>query len=204
MDKDFDRLIAIAGATSGYPKEAIWFVLSGWPIIESYGQTHIDSETVCWLLHDHALKLYDGDALEQLNAWQITSTQDFGVIISSLVEHRLVNSPIINKPEGFFDLFEFDEQFKRQKLIAQTPPNQWSIRSMLIATTLAAVAVSGLVRGGIAGVFFALYFGWFVFVGVRCIILGVSRQERGWWILIWVGIVAFSVGAFSFFTFAVY
>ena len=203
MDTKWDQQITIASALAGYPKEAILFVLCGWELIEWYSPISGDGQTLCWLLHDHALIHYQSNALEQLKCYKITSTEDFGKIILVLLEEELVPPRTGLELSDFQDVFEFEEQFSTPKLHTPGKISQWSLRALLVFTAIAAVALSGVVRGGVQGGVFALYFGWLVAFGICCIVFGVSNRQRGWGYLLMIGVVAFAIGLFMFFTFSV-
>ena len=201
MDAETDTRITIAAVLIGYPKDALIFVLGGWSEFEVYNQSHIDGETLCWRLHDYALKLYGSDARKQLSDWKITTTSDFGNIVFGLVDHGLVRTTESDKIDDFEGVFEFESQFLEPKNAVVKPSRQWSLSTLFFLTTLAAIAISGFTRGGIDGIFPALLSSWLTILGLSCMIMGIrSRSSGGWLFLFWFGIVSLAAGIFAFFT----
>jgi len=177
MDAELDKQITIAAVLIGYHKEAIMFVLDGWSIEQNLRNIHIDAETLCWTLHDRALLLYGSGAKNQLFEWKITTTEDFGKIVFGLIDQELLRAGPEDRIEDFERVFRFDEEFETLKFQNPFKKHQWNLLAIFIVTSIAAVAVSGFARSGVAGAFLALYCVWCT--RIRCVgTWGSTRQLK--------------------------
>ena len=190
--------LKVAAVLIGYPVEALLFVLNGWTAFEQVNQTHIDGETLCWRLHDHALHLYGPDARNKLASWKITTTLGFGNLVHGMAEHGLIGTSDADTMGEFENVFAFEDHFIEPKFGNKNPPRQWKLSTLFVATTIAAIAISGFSRSGLNGVFNALYTSWFVFLGISCICIGIFHRMSGWLFLVTFGIICLPAGLFAF------
>ena len=201
MDAELDKRITIAAVLIGYPKDAILFVLNGWSGFDVVGQAHIDGASLCWQLHDYALKLYGKKAREKLREWKINTTMDFGNIVFGLAEHGLIQTDETDSISDFENVFDFEDEFLNPKFaIANRRNHQLKLSTIFAITTLCAILVSGFTRGGLDGIWPALFTSWFVFLGLSCMVIGMASPAPEKVILLCFGIVSFAMGMFGFFT----
>lgn len=202
MESEIDERITNASAQIGYPKEALLFVLRGWPNFERCTHTHIAGATLCWRLHDYALHMYGRNAPKQLSEWGIRTTSDFGNIVFGMVEHGLLCATEADKLADFENVFDFEYQFLEPKRATGKPLRHWKLSTLFVVTTLSAIVISGFSRRGFDGVLLALFSSWFAFVGVSCMLIGITSRSRGWVFLVVFGIVCLAAGLFAFFNFS--
>lgn len=186
----------------GCPVEVLLFISAGWSITESLYQIHVDAATLCWRFHDQALIQFGGNAQEQLAAWGVTSTRDFGTLVYGMAEHGLLFVTEIDDISDFDDVFVFHENFDKLKIDRRNASRQWKLSTMFIATTLAAIVVSGYMRGSFEGVANALLAGWLVLLGTICIYNGWVRRPKGWVFLVFIGTGCLTSGLFGFLSFS--
>lgn len=200
FDPDLERRFKVVAVLIGYPYEALLFVQSGWTDYEHLNQAHVDGKTLCWRLHDHALKSFGQDAQQQLESWGITSTSDFGNLVYGMMEHGLIWAVETDKRDDFENVFTFDDQFIAPKFKNEPVLKHWKLSTLFLATTLAAIVLSGFTRSGAIGAIKALYAGWFVVLGAACIIIGLLHRFNGRLLLVSFGIICLVVGLFAFST----
>lgn len=201
-DPDIERQLKVAAVLIGYPLDALLFVLGGFATSEIWTRTHISAEALCWLLHDHALKLFGADAKEQLARWSITKTEDFGELVYGMAEHGLLSIAEDDSKADFENLFDFKDNFVSPKFQTANSLKNWSIASMFVVTTVAAIAISGFSRSGLDGAFQALFWSWFIFIGMSCIYIGIFKRSSDWLLLVSFGIISLAAGLFAFLTFS--
>ena len=202
-DTDIERKFSEAAALMGYPPDALIFVAGGWGTwVVRNRKTRISAENLCWRLHDQALDLFGADAKDQLAAWGITKTNDFGELVYGMAEHGLVYTSEGDSQAQFDDVFDFEDHFVHRKFQPTNVYKNWTLSTMFVLTTLAAVAASGLSRGGLDGMLTALLSSWFVFIGAVCIWLGVFKGNQDWMLLVSFGIISLAAGLFAFLTFS--
>ena len=201
-DPDIERQFKVAAALIGYPLDALLFVSRGWATWVLRTKTHISAENLCWRLHDQALDLFGADAKEQLAAWGITKTSDFGEVVYGMVEHGLVFTAEGDSQDQFDDVFDFEHHFVHRKFRSTNVYKNWTISTMFVVTTIGAIAASGLSRGGLQGMLTALLSSWFVFIGAICVWLGLFKRTSDWMLLVSFGIIFLAAGLSAFLTFS--
>jgi uncharacterized repeat protein (TIGR04138 family) len=107
---------------SPYSPQAFYFVLQGMEFAKTHvqheiapdaeGVRHFDGVDISWCLHDLALLQFADKAREQLAAWGITSTDDFGAIVFLLVQAGLIRASESDRPEDFQSVFKFADEFQ--------------------------------------------------------------------------------------------
>ncbi|MCA9239502.1 MAG: hypothetical protein KDA37_04855 [Planctomycetales bacterium] len=196
LDRETKARVACVAARSGHSPDAILFVLAGLPAASPYvqGDVHIDGAELSWRLHDQALSIFGDEACDKLKAWGISSTRDFGQIVSALVEEGLMLRIETDTIEDFDDVFDFDREFRSY----HTPPTknriQFNLATLLAITTITAIAAPGFVAQGFTGAIGALYGAWLSVAGGYCLWLGVRPKSSGRVIAIFFGAVLVVIG----------
>ena len=112
-----------------YPMEAFSFVregltftaeqLHGDPQALPEGDRHISGQQLCLGLRDFAIERYGLMAPVVLEHWNVRRTEDFGRIVFSMIEHGLMCKTDDDTLEDFKAVFDFDEAFCRDQLLAR-------------------------------------------------------------------------------------
>lgn len=122
---DWRRVLRAAGP---YPIEAFNFVREG--LSYTAGQVHGDPEQVpemdrhvtgqqlCIGLRDYAIEHYGMLAPVVLEHWNIRRTDDFGRIVFSMIDVGWMSRSDEDTMESFRAVFDFDEAFCRDELLA--------------------------------------------------------------------------------------
>lgn len=206
VDANTDKRIKAAAALIGYPRASLLFVIEFAIHFENHSASGIDEETLCWRLHDRAIRLHGPNARNQLSKWGIESTFDFGKIVKGLIEHELLIASDADQLVDFENLFDFDDHFTQPKFVepattSRRRPSQWDIATLLLLTALAAIGAAGFSRGGMPGAMKAVLSSWLLILGVACIAFGVTDRKFARLFLIAVGICFFIVGMFLYYAF---
>ena len=120
------RLAALAAQDRRYPVEAYHFVFEALDyvierqdrLIQRTGETaapdrHISVVQLLDGLREYALEQFGPLARLVLERWNIYRTEDFGEIVFSLVEHRLLNKQEADRKSDFRNGFNFREAFDK-------------------------------------------------------------------------------------------
>ena len=75
---------------------------------------HVTGQQLCWAVRDIALKRWGLMARGVLARWNITRTEDIGVIIFVLVNHDWLQKQPQDTREDFDQVFSFDEAFDQE------------------------------------------------------------------------------------------
>lgn len=122
---DWRRILRAAGP---YPIEAFNFVREG--LSYTARQVHGDPESVpemdrhvtgqqlCLGLRDYAIEHYGMLAPVVLEHWNIRRTDDFGRIVFSMIDVGWMSRSDEDTMESFRAVFDFDEAFCRDELLA--------------------------------------------------------------------------------------
>lgn len=122
-DDQPDDLYTIARRASEgtpYPPEAFVFLAQAFEFAKGHirqpptASHHIDSETLCWCLHDFAIYRFGEEAVAQLDAWHIRSTRDFGELVFRLIALGHIRPADGETVSDFDGVFEFADQFNFQ------------------------------------------------------------------------------------------
>jgi uncharacterized repeat protein (TIGR04138 family) len=165
-----------------YPPDAILFVLRGLAQPRAPGRevVHVDAAELCWRLHDQAMAAFGEHARDQLKAWGIQSTSDFGRIVFGLIAEGLAMRNDTDKPEDFENVFDFQTAFEQFRY---PPPGsgflQFRISTLLLITTITAIALPGAIVHGLTGALGTLFAAWLVLIGGYCTWLGVRGPSQG-------------------------
>lgn len=120
------RLAALAAHDRRYPVEAYHFVFEALDYVlerqerlfRRAGESappdrHVSVHQLLEGLREYALDQFGPLARLVLERWNIFRTEDFGEIVFSLVEHRLLNKQDADRKSDFRNGFNFREAFDR-------------------------------------------------------------------------------------------
>jgi len=116
-----DVLQRVAADVGIYPIEAYEFVQRGLAFTVKQlhgaaalsGQTrHVTGQQLCEGLREYALEQWGMLACTVLRRWNITSTVDFGRIVFSLVEYRVMATTEQDTIDDFRGVYEFKKAFE--------------------------------------------------------------------------------------------
>ena len=111
-----------------YPREAYEFVQRGLehtmerafeeePML-THEERHVRGQQLCLGLRDLAIARWGMMAPSVLRYWNIKRTDDFGRIVFAMVEAGLMTKTPDDSLEDFRGVFDFDEAFCREALVA--------------------------------------------------------------------------------------
>lgn len=194
----FEQAIQDVAVATGFPREAILFVLHGWSNFELQSNTRVDTVTLCWRLHDRAIEMFGSQAREQLAAWKITKTLDFGSIVFGLIARGLPVAIESDRLDDFRGVFEFEHRFEELRY-QKSWNQQWRLSTLFLITTVAAVAYSGFSRNGLSGVVPAVFSSWIAALGFALMLSSWASRKNGWLLAFLIGSVFFVAGVCAFY-----
>ena len=199
---EIERRIGLTAWQTGFPKDAIRFVLITMAGIkfDSSFKSEVDCKSYCCILHDSALLEFGQSARQQLNGWKIDRTANFGTIVYGLIENGLMTESYGDSQEQFENVFDFETAFTKP-MLTRKYPQQWTLSTMFVITTVTAIATYGFNRGGLDGMYLALFSSWFVMLGGCCAVVSFLRRPNGWLFLFSVGLVSLFAGLFCLLAF---
>jgi uncharacterized repeat protein (TIGR04138 family) len=105
-----DRILA---REPRYPERAYLFVLAGIEYIQTQlpARRHVTGPELAWACRDLAVKQFGLLAPSVLDYWRITSTEDFGRIVFTLVDVGLLMTQPEDRLEDFANVYEFADAF---------------------------------------------------------------------------------------------
>lgn len=116
-----------------YPVEAFSFVREGLsftaqqvhgdPEAVPEAERHINGQQLCLGLRDFAIEKYGMLAPVVLEHWNIRRTDDFGRIVFAMIEAGLMSKTDRDSFEDFRGVYDFDEAFSRDELLARIARN---------------------------------------------------------------------------------
>lgn len=190
-----EAILKIAAKT-GFSTDAVLFLLSG---LQASSQLttllpHTDAEALCWNLRDHASRLYGSNAQQQLALWGVKSTEDFGVIMYSLIEHGLARKSDQDFIEQFANIYDFDTVFAKRPLSGRLT---FSLSLLFVMTTLVAVFTAGAKGSGLDGGVAAVLASWIALIGGFCVVSGVreSGRDRMLWLIVGIPLLLYGITA---------
>jgi uncharacterized repeat protein (TIGR04138 family) len=116
-----DILRRVAADVGVYPIEAYEFVQRGlaYTVRQVHGSAtrpakmcHVSGQQLCHGLRQYALEQWGMLARLVLGRWNITSTVDFGRIVFSLVEHRVMATTDQDHIDDFRGVYDFTTAFE--------------------------------------------------------------------------------------------
>ncbi len=112
-----------------YPIEAFAFVREGLnfavqcvhenPDDLPEDERHISGQQLCLGLRDLAISKYGLLAPAVLDHWRVGRTADFGRIVFAMIDAGLMTKTPRDTLEDFHSVYDFDEAFSRDALVAQ-------------------------------------------------------------------------------------
>jgi len=141
----------------------------------------MDAAEICWRLHDQALAVFGEKVRDQLREWGIESTSDFGRIVFGLIGEGLAMRSDADKPEDFEDVFDFETAFEQFRYPQQPEGGflQFRISTLLLITTITAIALPGAIVHGLTAALGTLFAAWLGLIGGYCAWLGVRGPSQG-------------------------
>ena len=185
---EIERRIGLTAWQTGFPKDAVRFVLSTIFVPGVISQAEIDCKSFCCRLHDRALREFGPKARDQLCDWKINSTADFRKIVYGLILNGIMRESGGDSQSEFDHVFDFEAAFD-QPMLMDSDRRQWTLSSMFVTTTAIAVAVFGFTRGGLDGINSAMFSLWLVLLGGYFVKISLLKQSKGWFLLFACGIV---------------
>jgi len=124
MNKFQDLVEEICKKDKRYKADAYEFVLQGLNFTQdklkmhplykakfSTGQAHISGAELAQGLRDYAINQYGALATRVLSHWGINQTQDFGNIVFSMIEKKLLSKSDEDSLADFNDVYDFKAAF---------------------------------------------------------------------------------------------
>jgi len=182
------------------PPDAILFVLRGLPQTRAlaYEVLHVDAAELCWRLHDQAVARFGENARDQLKAWGIESTADFGRIVFGLIDEGLAMQNDTDKLDDFEDIFDFERAFEDFRYPPPSGFLQFRLSTLFLIMTITAIAMPGAVVHGLTGALGTLFAAWLVLIGGFCTWLGVRDRSQGRTLAFIVGALFCATGIVAF------
>ena len=105
-----DRILA---REARYPERAYLYVLAGIEYIQTQlpARRHVTGAELAWACRDLAVRQFGLLASSVLDYWRITSTEDFGRIVFTLVDVGLLMTQPGDRLEDFQDVYDFAATF---------------------------------------------------------------------------------------------
>ena len=105
-----DRILA---REPRYPERAYLFVLAGIEYIQAQlpARRHVTGAELAWGCRDLAVKQFGLLAPSVLDYWRITTTEDFGRIVFTLVDVGLLMTQPEDRLEDFLNVYDFADAF---------------------------------------------------------------------------------------------
>ncbi len=125
-------LAGILTENGPYPIEAFDFVRDGLSYTVQHLQNdarldesdrHITGQELCLGLRDFAIDRYGLLAPAVLSSWHIARTDDFGRIVFAMIDAGLMMRTEEDSIEDFRSVYNFEEAFAREDLVARIGPN---------------------------------------------------------------------------------
>lgn len=77
----------------------------------AHASRHVTGQQLCQGMRDLAIRDYGSLARAVLRRWRINSSEDFGRIVFTMIEARLMNKTEQDSIRDFVDVYDFDEAF---------------------------------------------------------------------------------------------
>ena len=113
MSKFYDLVEEICSQDKRYKPDAYEFVLQGLGFTQTKlkVQTHVSGKELAGGLRDFAINQYGALARSVLSHWGINQTQDFGNIVFSMIEKKLLSKTVEDSLADFKTVYDFEEAF---------------------------------------------------------------------------------------------
>ena len=108
-----DVMARIRAKGGAYHERAYLFVLAGIEYIQTQlpARRHVTGAELAWACRDLAVRQFGLLASSVLDYWRITSTEDFGRIVFTLVDVGLLMTQPGDRLEDFQDVYDFADSF---------------------------------------------------------------------------------------------
>ena len=125
-----DRIRARGGV---YDERAYLFLLAGIEYVQTRLEVrrHVTGQELAWACRDFAVRQFGLLAQPVLGHWGVSSTQDFGRLVYTLVEAGLLVTQPGDSEADFADVFDFDAAFAEGYGWRHVPTSsaEWDARS---------------------------------------------------------------------------
>lgn len=113
MSKFYDLVEEICNRDKRYKPDAYEFVLQGLNFTQKKlkRKTHVSGAQLSFGLRDYAINQYGALASRVLAHWGIKQTQDFGNIVFSMIEKKLLAKAQEDSPADFNAVYDFKSAF---------------------------------------------------------------------------------------------
>ena len=113
MNKFQDLVDEICSKDNRYKPDAYEFVLQGLTFTQKKfkKQVHVSGGQLAVGLRDFAINQYGGLAHRVLEYWGINKTEDFGNIVFSMIEKKLLSKTEEDRLADFSSVYDFKEAF---------------------------------------------------------------------------------------------
>ena len=119
MEKDadvYEKIERIVELDSRYKVAAYAFVLLAlnYTLAKLERRRHVTGKELLQGIREFGIAQYGPMAKTVFNYWGVSATRDFGEIVFSLVEHKLLGKTEEDKIEDFVDIYDFEDEFVRK------------------------------------------------------------------------------------------
>lgn len=113
MSKFIDLVEEICSQDKRYKPDAYEFVLQGLNFTQNKlkKQAHVTGKELALGLRDYAIEEYGALAQRVLSHWGINQTQDFGEIVFSMIEKKLLSKSDEDYLADFNSVYDFNQTF---------------------------------------------------------------------------------------------
>ncbi|MDD5477866.1 MAG: hypothetical protein PHG87_06700 [Candidatus Omnitrophica bacterium] len=113
MGKFYDLVEEICNQDKRYKPDAYEFVLQGLNFTQNKlkRKTHVSGGELAFGLRDYAINQYGALASRVLTYWGIRETRDFGNIVFSMIEKKLLAKAQGDSPDDFNAVYDFKSAF---------------------------------------------------------------------------------------------
>ncbi|MBN1504006.1 MAG: hypothetical protein JW952_02965 [Candidatus Eisenbacteria bacterium] len=112
----YDKIEKIVDQDSRYKVAAYAFVLLAlnFTLAKFDKRRHVTGRELLHGIREFGIQQYGPMTKTVFNYWGVTTTRDFGEIVFSLVEHKLLGKTEEDKIEDFVEVYDFEEEFERK------------------------------------------------------------------------------------------
>jgi len=119
MEKEsdiYEKIERIVDQDSRYKVAAYAFVLLAlnFTLAKRGTERHVTGQELLGGIREFGIQQYGPMTKTVFNYWGVTTTRDFGEIVFSLVDNRLLGKTEEDKIEDFVDVYDFEDEFVRK------------------------------------------------------------------------------------------
>jgi uncharacterized repeat protein (TIGR04138 family) len=109
----YEKIERIVDQDSRYKVAAYAFVLLAlnFTLSKLDERRHVTGKELLEGIREFGIQQYGPMTKTVFNYWGVRATKDFGEIVFSLVDHRLLGKTEEDKIEDFVDVYDFEEEF---------------------------------------------------------------------------------------------